>query len=241
MWRRSRSRGPRVLGCNRIFSGLSVFRVAFQMIAGLAYATGSIALAQTSMNDRAVFDIPSQPLMSALEQYGASAGRELLYDAKLAPGRISTKLQGDFSRTQALQILLSGTGLVASFATDNAIVIVPAQQPRSYPTEASVPALAYRKQSIFGSYYGVLQNRIKETFCAKTVLQPGQYRIAVQVWVEGGGHIARIGLLGSSGDLARDDAITATLRGMDVGIAPPAGLEQPFTLVIRPQAPQQAC
>lgn len=211
------------------------------MVAGLAYATGSAAWAQTSASDRVAFDIPSQPLVSALEHYGASAGRELLYDAKLAPGRVSTKVQGEFSLTQALRLLLEGTGLVANFATDTAIVIMPAQQPRSRPAAASMPVFRDPQKSMVGAYYGVLQNRIKETFCAKAVLLPGQYRIAVQVWVGTGGHVARIGLLGSSGDPARDDAIAATLRVMDVGVAPPAGLEQPFTLVIRPRTPQQAC
>lgn len=193
------------------------------------------------MTDRIQFDIPSQPIITALEQYGAAAKRELLYDARLAPGRVSTKVEGDFPLAEALQILLQGTGLVARFATETAIVIIPSQQEPAASANASDLAFADRQGLTLVAYYGVLQSRIRDAFCAKAVLQPGQYRVAVQFWVGSAGRIARIGLLGSTGERRRDDAILAALRGMDIGAAPPAELQQPFTLVIRPQPLHQAC
>lgn len=223
------------------FQAPAFFLVIVSFLVVIAGTTDSIVWAQADLPDRVLFDIPSQPLVSALEQYGAAAKRELLYDARLAPGQISTTVRGELPLTHALQILLQGTGLVANFATETAIVIMPSQQERIGPVNRSSPASADQDRRTLGAYYGVLQKRIIETFCAKAALQPGNYRVAVQFWVEGAGHIARIGLLGSTGDLRRDDAIVATLRGMDVGATPPAGLEQPFTLVIRPQSLHQAC
>lgn len=49
------------------------------------------AVAQTPLH----FDIPAQPLQSALEAYGAFTDVSLLYDSSLTAGRVSPPVQGD--------------------------------------------------------------------------------------------------------------------------------------------------
>ena len=53
------------------------------------------------------FDIPSQPLTSALESYGAASKREVLYDARLATGRRSGEVRGVFAPSEACLLYTS--------------------------------------------------------------------------------------------------------------------------------------
>jgi hypothetical protein len=211
---------------------------AFVMILSSCYVPAKAAEQQTATDAAELqhFDIAAQPLLSALERFGHIARRELLYDAQLAEGRVSTAVSGDFLPPQALQILLGNTGLIAKFSTETAIVIVPAAKSGAGNAQTLLDRQADNNRRVFADYYGLVQGQIRHVFCDKVLLRPGEYRAAAQIWVAPSGGVQRVSLLESTGDRQRDSAIMHALAGMHVGVAPPTGFAQPFTLVIRPQA-----
>jgi len=62
------------------------------------------------------YDIPGQPLTSALAAFARQSGLKLAYGAALSQGRIAPPLQGSFTIAQALSRLLAGTGLSYRFS-----------------------------------------------------------------------------------------------------------------------------
>jgi hypothetical protein len=188
--------------------------------------------------ERITFDIPSQHLMSALESYGAASRCEVLYDARLATGRVSADVKGVFTRSEALQILLAGTGLVGRFTSENAVVVVPSSPAVVHQTTPAIDAKG-GNPLIRAGYYGVVQERIRDAFCENVMLRPGRYRIAVRFWIAPTGAVQQTQLLSTTGDGRIDDAIESTLRGLKIGQVPPPGVSQPFTMIVLPRPLEQ--
>jgi len=188
---------------------------------------------------RITFDIPSQSLTSALESYGATSKREVLYDARLATGRLSGEVRGAFAPSEALQILLDGTGLVGRLTSENAVVIVPSSAAAGQRTTPDAEAQK-GDPVIRARYYAVVQERVRDAFCRDTVLRPGRYRIAVQFWIAPTGTVQQTRLLSKTGDGRVDSAIETTLRGLRMKEMPPPGISQPLTMVVAPRPPEQA-
>lgn len=181
-------------------------------------------------------DIPAQPLADALEQFGVRTGLPVIFDAALMQGRRSTAVLGEQRPMQALQTMLSGTGLVAQYARPgrtDAVVVLPApaaREPEAVAAPAAAPAgLVHRR------YDGLVQTRIRETFCARPLLARGAWRAAVQFNIDAAGHVQGARLLDSSGDRSRDAAITEALAGLRLDWAPPSTMAQPVTLLIQPR------
>lgn len=57
------------------------------------------------------FDLPAQPLASAIRQYERQAKQEVRVDPRLLEGRTSTAVNGSLGSVEALQQLIAGTGL----------------------------------------------------------------------------------------------------------------------------------
>ncbi|MGY3694748.1 TonB family protein [Bradyrhizobium sp. USDA 3240] len=172
------------------------------------------------------FDIVAQPLAAALEQYGAVAGRNVLYNSNLAAGLHSSAVHGPMTADMALARLLAGSGLSARVLGENSFVLYPA--PATAQAALPVPV---------SHYYARLQAGLRAALCAEADARPGRYRIALQFWIDPAGGVARFARLGSAGSAAVDAGIDHALRRMQVDAPPPAGLAQPVTLVVVPQGP----
>jgi len=183
--------------------------------------------ANSQMSVPMSFDIPAQPLASALDRYGDATGREVLYNPALAQGRSSEAVKGRFEPEMALQLLLAGTGLAARFLKDNSFVLVPAPE-TAEPPAGSAAALTRQ-------YYGVVQARLRDALCRTNGARPGSYRAAVLVWIAPSGTIARFERLGSAGTVELDRSIDDALRHFSVGAPVPAGFAQPVLIVVLPQ------
>lgn len=102
------------------------------------------------------FDVPSQPLSSALLTLGRQGGISVLAPNALVDGKIAPVVKGEMSVRSALDQLLSGSGLRADFIQPDAVRIVaqdrahapPAQTP---PIPETVPADASRDFAESGS------------------------------------------------------------------------------------------
>jgi TonB family protein len=177
------------------------------------------------------FDIPSQPLHVALETYGITTGREVVYNGKLAVGRQSAAVRGVFAPEIALQILLEGTGLSPRYTAADAFVLVPSSGALGLnPLVNTTPPVAV------AHYYGRIQSSLRLAFCSNSRTQPGNYRIAVSFWIGSSGSVSRVELLGSTGNSDLDMAIEHVMRGLAIGAPPPPGFAQPVTLVVAPQS-----
>lgn len=187
------------------------------------------------------FDIPAQPLQSALEHYSNITGSSVVYRAALAVGRRSAAVQGIYTPEVALRMLIEGSGLVAEYTAANAFILQPAARPGSGPPATRKAGAA--RGAFYRSYYGVVQAGVRDALCRNAVTRAGGYRAAVSFEVSPMGRVERARVLDSTGDAGKDEAIVQTLDEAVLDKAPPQDLEQPFVMLIMPQSPEhdQGC
>jgi hypothetical protein len=179
------------------------------------------------------FDIPAQPLAEALVAYGAATGLEVYYDGALAIGRRSAPLKGRFAPAAGLTILLRGSGYVPRATGPDTFTLAAA--PSIAPRAARVSDTLIRH---YEPYFAALQARIADALCGTHTAEVNE--IIVSLSVNASGVISRADILASGGDPARDAAISAGLRGISIGEAPPADLPQPVTMAVYPPSPGEA-
>ncbi len=92
-------------------------------IAALATMNVSAATAQTAQRN---FDIPAQPLASALNAYGRQSGLQVTLAASTSQGVTSRPVSGSLSPEAALGRLLEGTGISYSIVNGTAMIGRPA-------------------------------------------------------------------------------------------------------------------
>jgi hypothetical protein len=178
------------------------------------------------VNQQISYDIPAQSLTSALNSYVLASGVQVLYETALAEGRQSRRLSGRLSPELGLSQLLDGTGLTGRRTAPGVYVITIApKELLAAPTHPDGPFLA------------ALQTGLLAALCQTPKTRPGGYHVGIEVWVGPNGVIDRSSLVGSTGDIARDEAVLRVLRGAPLGMAPPAQLKQPLFLTIsRPRS-----
>lgn len=91
-------------------------------------------------------NIPAQPLGLALNELARQANLQMTFPAALVAGKQAAAVAGQWTVRQALDRLLAGHGLVASF-NGSAVVVLAAPQPRS---ETALPAVTVTESSTPG-------------------------------------------------------------------------------------------
>lgn len=219
-----------VLGFRLGWAAISVFMLTLTMITSGAGAESG----KQPVYGGIVFNIPSQPLGTALETYARISSREVLYDGALAVGRRSSLVDGFYTPEVALQILLAGTGLWADIKDAEFFVVGLASAEK--PAQAS----AGHRSAEHVRYYGRLQASLRTAFCGSSVLPDGN-RVAARLWVGQLGQVLQVKKLGSTGSGELDQHVEAVLRGLRLGGPPPVGFAQPITIVIMPSDAAQDC
>ncbi|WP_347987628.1 TonB-dependent receptor [Methylomonas sp. AM2-LC] len=79
--------------------------------------------------NKQTFNIPAQPLQSAINQLSEEADLQISYPAELVKGMTVQSLSGHFTVKEALDKLLSGTGLTSRLTPNNAITIEKVDNP----------------------------------------------------------------------------------------------------------------
>jgi hypothetical protein len=199
------------------------FRLAIAFIALFATPSSNIATvyaevgtALPSASRQFAFDIPAQPLATALEAYSSVTGMETLYDSTVARERRSAAVRGSFTAAHALRALLSGTSLTVRSIAHDAVTI---ERPPASVQPAAGPD---PDNSTHGSYYSLVQAGLQRAFCKFTITQIGV--------------IHQPSLVGTTGNGDRDRMIARALDGMSIGRPPPADLQQPIMMVILPRS-----
>jgi len=92
---------------------------------GLAYCGSSMA---SDSNDMQHFNISPSTMGEALKVFAIESGSEILFSPSLVKGKNTDGLSGDYTRQQALKIILSGTDLVAQNNEGKVFLIVPEEE-----------------------------------------------------------------------------------------------------------------
>ncbi|MVV47948.1 TonB-dependent outer membrane receptor [Pseudomonas sp. PB120] len=178
-------------------------------------------------------DIPAQELASALERFSRDTGMAVLVDRQLTRGRRSIAVKGRLSATDALSLLLSGSGLMARYTRADAFTLQVAQV-------AQVPSAAAPKAnsvSLVGSSYATsIQVAIERRMCHSLSIRPGSFRALLQLWIGRDGVVQHSRLVTSTGDVQRDAALVEALRNLDIERPAPSSLGQPVTLLLLPES-----
>lgn len=184
-----------------------------------------------------LFDIPPQSLLPALRAYSDITGQAVLVDDALAEGRTSPGVHGVFDTTEALQALLTGTGLIASYSSDQAFTLKLAghdDDAGETRQEHTANAVSEGTEAVMERYAGTIQHSIEATLCESAATRPGSYRLALQIWLARSGQIEKTRVLTPSDGNHRDRDVLHALHGMMLD-PPPPDMPQPITLLLLPQ------
>ncbi|RUL75244.1 secretin and TonB N-terminal domain-containing protein [Dyella choica] len=186
-------------------------------------------------DDIIAFDMPPQSLLTALRTYSELTGQAVLVDNALAAGRHSPGIHGSYGKTEALQKLLAGTGLVASFSSDQAFTLKLSEVDVAVDGTARKGAQSLgmeENQAVIEHYAGKIQRPIEVALCQSEETRPGTYRLALQIWIAASGRIEKARLLSPVGS-QRDDEVRKALNALELE-PPPSGMPQPITLLLLP-------
>lgn len=178
------------------------------------------------------FDIPGMSLADALQHYGRVTGRAVLHDAREIAGLRSAAVSGVFTPDEALRRMTEGTGMVARFVSEQAFALVRAPRP-----ERQVSANDPRQR-----YLGWMQSRVMQALCGDPLTRPGTYRMVLRFQLDEAHAITQLDLYEDNRDAALAQRVRQRLDGLPMGARPPAGLPQPFMLLVqRSQDGLQGC
>jgi hypothetical protein len=185
------------------------------------------------------FDIPAQPLGTALTAYFRASGVQLLYDSSLAQGRRSSPVRGNYTPRQALALLLRGTGLVARYSRGNAAVLAPEHDATRIdslvplgrvvvraPSEAPPPSAIQRLQ-----YYTQLEDALQAHLRADRRTSRLTFDLHAAIRISAEGLIESIEIRDTGADKTAL-LVAGVLTGKPV-VRPPLGISQPLLLRLR--------
>lgn len=119
----------RVVCLSRHISATVVVAATIALLPTLAAAQNPQPSPLVAQATARAFNIPAQPLSSALVQFGQQAGRLLTVDGNLVRNVSTQGVQGTMSPEDALQRLLAGTNLTFSGAAGGTIIVHRVDQP----------------------------------------------------------------------------------------------------------------
>jgi len=193
------------------------------------------------VDEKFVFDIPAQPLQTALRMYSESTGQAVLFDDSLTLGRRSTGVSGRYGSAEALGVLLEGTGLVAKYSSDHSFTLklAGAADVQGETGPASNGSADQETEAVLERYAGKIQQPIQEALCQSRLTRPGTYRLALQIWIGPSGKVKDIKLLSAPEDASGKEAYVREALARLTLEPPPKLLPQPITLLLAQADPRR--
>ncbi|MCX5589750.1 STN domain-containing protein [Alcaligenes endophyticus] len=193
--------------------------------------------------ERLTLALPSQKLHQALSTFSHQTGLSVLLDSQHA--HITVQLaRGEYTRQQALAQLLEGTGL-AAYVVNQRSIVVRSLENQDFNVEQSLQVwqISGVQQGAIdhSAYVARVQYAVRHRLCAQANTQPGDYRLAMQMWLNAHGYIVRVNFLGSTGQAKRDIAISQALQNLPIGQAPSPYMPQPVILLLKPTGSNNEC
>jgi hypothetical protein len=226
--------------------------IACAILVGWCLHIASAAERQPGSASVMTFQIPAQPLATALQAYGQRTGVQVLYESSSAAGRQSTAVEGEFSPDGALNLLLSGTDLVVRYARPDAITIalpspLGADEPPSNPLASADLSVGELRVHASGEradlaslqdYSASVQADIESALQRNVRTRSGSYQAVLDLWINSARIVQRASLLQSTGDGDKDAAVVAALNGLTISRATPPNVPQPVRVAIVVKASQ---
>jgi TonB family protein len=219
------------IGCFALLSSLCVGAERQQL--------PQASIASRIQDEQASFDIPAQPLVTALRAYSEATGIAVLVDDGLTADRSSAGIQGRYTPAEALHQLLAGTGLSARYASNDAFTLALSDTAAPVSDHATSPvADEERASAVADTYANVLQVRIEQALCRSARTRPGRFRLAMQLWIRPTGAVERTRLLDTAGAADLDSEIVEAMNALRFD-PPPAAMPQPVTILLLPRSPDE--
>ncbi len=214
-------------------------RYRLRAVALIALAIGVVLIgsawsieATTRSGPPMFFSIPAQPLANALQVFGEVAGIQVLYESKSAVGRKSPAIEGFYPPNEALRLLLAGTDLKVHYNQPDAVTLAPeaddvAAHPHSFPASDLMLGTLHVHEGIaaappIGEYSERVRMDLQNALQKNLRTRQGNYRAALDVWINSARVVVRVDISDSTGDRERDAALISALRGVIIsGPAPP--------------------
>jgi hypothetical protein len=170
----------------------------------------------------------------------------VLYESNSAGDRISSAVDGDFTRSAALEILLNGSGLKVSYSGPEAITLTnpsaaddgPPSHPLAGSADLSLGTLRVRgsaedlDEAGLRDFSATVQSDIQSALQRNARTRAGSYRLVLDLWVDPSRTIQRTELARSTGDRERDATVQAALQGLVISRPAPPRTPQPVRVVI---------
>jgi hypothetical protein len=204
---------------------LAVAIVVITAILATPFRSSAVGSEQNADEVPTRFDIPAQPLATALEQFMGTANVSVVVDSAAIAGRTSAALHGQFSPEGGLRSLLIGTGIDPRPIGSRAYTLAP------LPHAGAAQSLPR-----FTNYAMAIQQAVTNALCQRDETRPTQYRLVMRLWLNPEGTVTQVKLGVSTGSPGLDMAIENALEHIRVGAPVPAGLPQPVKLAILPRA-----
>lgn len=195
-----------------------------------------------------LFNIPAQPLASALLVYSNVVGNQIIYDSRLAAGGRSSPVVGLFTPDTALRMLLEGTDLTVRHTASQDVILVSTSAMRAESAagasggeakETMVLDTLYvdappgaEERPDFSDYGRMVRSQVKQALITSPETARRIYAVKVELWVDARGRIERSRLAQSSGRPQLDEAIQHVIEAVLVRSPPPQGMPQPIHLTI---------
>lgn len=184
------------------------------------------------------FDLPAQPLATALDRFAGITGHAALFGSGLVDRRMSAPLRGRYTPETALRRLINGSGLAVEEVHAGEVAAwvlkpaAPVREAAGNDPHADEPAGVAAPSR----HDGLVQQRVLQALCTnpRTAL-PG-YRALVRVEPGAAGGPMSVKLLAPTGNAERDAALVRLLQRVQV--EPPEGGGTSLTLLILPGSPQ---
>lgn len=222
------------------------FLAQLACIAGF-YLPVSAVLAAPAKQKLYLFNIPAQPLQSALIAYVNVVGVQIIYNSKLAQRHRSGPLVGLFTADTALRMLIEGTDLtivstgtqditLASF-TEIRAGVGPGGAAAGETTlvldtlYVDVPPGAQQRPD-FTEYGQLVRAEIRRALTKNPGTARRVYNMRIEIWIDSRGGVRRSRLVRSSGNSELDSAIERVLATISTGTPPPPGMPQPVRAAI---------
>lgn len=219
----------------------------------LIVLTGALCLTVAAVaNDKVVsaskiaFDIPALPLATALQAYSEKSGVHVMYESESAVGRRSSAVKGEFTREEALKILLGNDDLIVRYArADSVVLLTPAEARRDEPPEAlrasadivldtlHVGRTANEPdRNALADYVSAIQQDVQQALRKRGGATSGSYRVGVELWVDPSRTVRKTEVFQSTGNRERDVAVAEALQGVVIRQTAPEHTPQPVRVMI---------
>lgn len=225
-----------------------VFRSTRSLLASLIAPVASMVVPisdaalsqQTAADQKIAFDIPAQPLDSALAQYFQASGVQLLYDSSLTQGRRSAPVRGRYAPREALRQLLTETGLIVRYSRANAAIITTSSATSSEGPLIPLGRVVVRERMGTAmlspaerlAYYNQLETELQTYLRGDRRTGRLVFGILVELRVNDDGKLSDVRLDRGSGNRRVDLTVIDTLRSAIVS-PPPDRLDQPLRIALK--------